>query len=317
MSKFEDGSYGSLTGIALIAKVLAGRARMRYTRAAVGNGAIPEGMTPKTMTGPAGYVMDGKIASVTNPIDGECQVTVQIQSDNVEKGFYATCIVLFAEDPDQGEVPYTYLSLENEPEWIRPKSSIVGKLATFDLIAAVGDVDAVSAVIDPDAIATYAAVRELIASATVIMDITIPKTGWKKSDKDEPAGYRVEIPIEGVTDKMKPFLDVYPPYMDEARARAVGTNVRTMNGHIRVFAYEPPEKEIVASLTLLCASTNIVRTSAADQTYVLPAATTTRLGGVKVGDGLLVTPDGRLSVDTASEAELNNLLTGDSHPDNK
>ena len=37
--------------------------------------------------------------------------------------------------------PYTYLVLENEPEWIRPASSIVGKLATIDLIAAVGDVD--------------------------------------------------------------------------------------------------------------------------------------------------------------------------------
>ncbi len=31
-------------------------------------------------------------------------------------------------------------------------------------------------------------------------------------------------------------------------------------------------------------------------TYVLPAATTTRLGGVKVGNGLNVAPDGTLSV---------------------
>ena len=54
MSKFEDGSYGSLTGIALIGKVLAGRCQMHYTKAAVGNGTIPEGLTPKTMTGPAG-----------------------------------------------------------------------------------------------------------------------------------------------------------------------------------------------------------------------------------------------------------------------
>ena len=141
MSKFEDGSYGSLTGIALIGKVLAGRCQMHYTKAAVGNGTIPEGLTPKTMTGPAGYVMDAQIAAVSNPVDGECQVTVRIKSESVESGFYLTNIVLFAEDPDEGEVPYTYLCLENEPEWIRPASSVVGKLATFDLIAAVGDVD--------------------------------------------------------------------------------------------------------------------------------------------------------------------------------
>lgn len=162
MSKFEDGSYGSSAGKTLIGKVLAGRCEMRYTRAAVGKGAIPEGMTPKTMIDVADYVMDAKISSVTNPQDGECQVTIQIKSDDVEKGFYATSIILFAEDPDLGEVPYTYLCLENEPEWIRPSSSIVGKLATFDLVAIVGDVDAVSAVIDPESIATVGQVEKMI-----------------------------------------------------------------------------------------------------------------------------------------------------------
>lgn len=32
MAKYEDGSYGSAAGIALIAKVLAGRCAMKYTR---------------------------------------------------------------------------------------------------------------------------------------------------------------------------------------------------------------------------------------------------------------------------------------------
>lgn len=163
MSTFVDGSYGSQTGIALIAKVLAGRCKMKYTRAAVGKGRIPEGKTPKTMTGPADFVLDAKIASVSSPVNGECQVTVQIKSDQVQEGFYATNIVLFAEDPDLGEVPYTYLLLENEPEWIRPSSSIIGKLATFDLIAAVGDIDAVSASLDPESIATTGEVKRLIA----------------------------------------------------------------------------------------------------------------------------------------------------------
>ena len=53
MSKYEDGSYGSLPGIALIAQVLAGRCQMKYTRVAVGKGYIPDEETPKTMTEPA------------------------------------------------------------------------------------------------------------------------------------------------------------------------------------------------------------------------------------------------------------------------
>ena len=99
--------------------------------------------------------MDAVISSVTNPVDGECQVSVQINSANVETGFYATGLLLYAEDPDEGEVPYTSLVLEGEPEWIRPASSIVGKFAFFDIIAAVGDIDKVSATIDPDALVTH------------------------------------------------------------------------------------------------------------------------------------------------------------------
>ena len=49
MAKYEDGSYGSAAGIALIAKVLAGRCAMKYTRVAVGKGNIPDDKTPKTM----------------------------------------------------------------------------------------------------------------------------------------------------------------------------------------------------------------------------------------------------------------------------
>ena len=163
MEKFEDGIYNCLPGKTLIGKVLAGRCEMHYIRVAVGKGKIPDGTSPKEIREPPDYVMDGKIASITNPVDGECQVTVQISSSDVEHGFYCTGIMLYAEDPDDGEVPYTYLRLEDGPEWIRPASSAVGKIATFDLIAAVGDVDAVDADIDPDAIVTKDMLEQVIS----------------------------------------------------------------------------------------------------------------------------------------------------------
>lgn len=169
MPRFDDGCYGSLKGIALIAKVLAGRCKMHYTRVAVGKGMIPEvdengeEVSPKTLTEPPDYVMDAKISSVTNPVNGECQVSVQINSAKVAEGFYLTSLLLYAKDPDEGEVPFTYLCLENEPEWIRPSSSIVGKLAHFDIIAAVGDVDNVTATIDPEALVTLEDAKRLLA----------------------------------------------------------------------------------------------------------------------------------------------------------
>lgn len=338
-TKFEDGSYQCLPGPALIAKVLAGRCKMNYTRAAVGQGLIPEGVSPKTLTEPPEYVMDAKIAAVTNPVDGECQVTVQIKSDDVATGFYAMGILLYAEDPDFGEVPYTYLKLEDGLEWIRPASSAVGKLATFDLIAAVGAVDAVSANIDPDAIATYAAVKQLISDATAVMEITIPKDGWtdgtghigegdeegEEPDMEDNYGLRVDIPLDGVTEAMQPFLSVHPAHLETAKGCELSTTARTMDGALRLYAKSAPTADMTATLTLLCVTSGAISGWASGGAgYSLPAATATRLGGVKVGDGLNVGPDGTLSVnpdkvitdeDLADEGEVAesvaNILNGD------
>lgn len=321
MSKFEDGSYGSLTGVALIGKVLAGRCGMKYTRAAVGNGVIPEDETPKTMSGPAGYVMDAKIAAVTNPIDGECQVTVQIKSDDVATGFYATCIVLFAEDPDAGEVPYTYLSLENEPEWIRPASSIVGKLATFDLIAAVGDIDAVSAIIDPEAIATVGRVEQMLSDhnadpnahggigSAVIKEIVIPTAGWVKSEDD----CYVDVLMDEARDDLYPAVSLHNDSLAVAKTAGFSPSVLALSGALRFWAAEIPASDLNATVALLYGSGGA---GGGGGIGVLPIATRLTLGGVKIGDGVNVSSDGTISTDdaaiindvTATETDTDEML---------
>ena len=302
MAIFEDGSYSSAPGIALIAKVLAGRCQMHYTRAAVGKGEIPEGESPKTMREHAEYVMDAKISAITNPVDGECQVTVQINSSDVEQGFYATGILLYAADPDEGEVPYTYLVLENGPEWIRPASSAVGKLATFDLIAAVGEVDRVTATIDPNSIVTRSVVEQLIAGATVKREITIPTTGWDVGAEESAEGAMyLDIPQDDVTAEMTPNISILPAHTATAKECGMSTAVRTLDGAVRLYTEKAPKAEIAAVLTLSQASSGPAGSGGSSGTvggdYVLPTATATRLGGVRIGDGVNVEANGRISVD--------------------
>ena len=298
MALFEDGSYSCTPGIELIAKVLAGRCQMNYTRAAVGKGQIAEGESPKTMTEPAEYVMDAGISAITNPVGGECQVTVQINSSDVEQGFYVTGILLYAEDPDLGEVPYTYLVLESEPEWIRPSSSAVGKLATFELIVAVGDVDNVTATIDPGSIMTRADVAQMIEGATVKRDITIPATGWDVGAEDSEEGdYYVDIAESDVTEEMVPVISIHPTSMATAKACGLSTAARTMAGGIRLYADKAPTAEIQATLVLLYASDGEAYSGITVTDYVLPTATATRLGGVKIGESVNVETDGTISVD--------------------
>lgn len=279
MAKFEDGCYGSLQGIALIAKVLAGRCQMHYTRVAAGKGTIPDDETPKTITEPPDYVMDAMISSVTNPVDGECQVSVQINSANVETGFYVTGLLLYAEDPDEGEIPFTYLSLENEPEWIRPASSIVGKLAHFDIIAAVGDVDTVTATIDPDTLVTLESVQQLISEhgrdtethqdirqavkamqdklgGNILkaekLNITIPAENWATDeDTDSPYSYRTDIVHTKIAEDMVPILTIAPSFLHTADDCGLCPTAQTLAGALRIYAKTVPNSEIETELTLL------------------------------------------------------------------
>ena len=50
--------------------------------------------------------------------------------------------------------------------------------------------------------------------------------------------------------------------------------------------------------------------ASSSQSYTLPAATAGTLGGVKVGDGLEVTGDGKISIKKATESELGGVKVG-------
>ena len=331
MGKFVDGCYGSLKGTSLIAKVLAGRCSMHYTRVAAGKGYIPEDETPKTVDVPPDYVMDAMISAVSNPVDGECQVSIQLNSSNVETGFYVTGLLLYAEDPDEGEVPFTYLCLENEPELIRPSSAIVGKLAHFDIIAAVGDVDKVTATIDPNAFATLEAVRNLLTEhgrdsnthadirQTILSlqntvengmlqvkeaSILIPSTGWNEDGKEDYPYYR-DVPEEQAAESLLPSLTILPDGMKEAVACGMAPYTQVLDGSVRIWAKKIPATPIPAHLTLTGVSSS---GGTGGGIQVMPPATAESIGAVKPGAGLTISPDGTLSVDAATEEEVAEIL---------
>ncbi len=114
----------------LIAKLMASGEGLQFTRVSVGDGSIPSGSSPDSMTD-LGHrqVMDGMIASIANSNNGEVSIVAQVSSVGVETGFNATELGLWATDPDEGEILYTYLSLQEHPEWIRPDGDAVNKLA--------------------------------------------------------------------------------------------------------------------------------------------------------------------------------------------
>lgn len=146
---FNDGSYLTEKGNALIGKLLASEGTLKFTKVTAGDGSIPSGKSPEGMTELGNYVTDGLIASVSSSATGEASVVVQISSIDLAQGFSCTELGLWAEDPDEGDILYAYLYLQQHPEWIRADADAVNKLATFTIITIVKNVALVTAVINP------------------------------------------------------------------------------------------------------------------------------------------------------------------------
>lgn len=170
---YNDGSYLTEKGNALIGKLLATEGTLKFTKVTAGDGSIPSGRSPESMTTLGNYVTDGLIASVESSGTGEASVVVQISSIGLAQGFSCTELGLWAEDPDEGDILYAYLCLQQHPEWIRADADAVNKLATFTIVTIVKNVALVTAIINPEAFATMddLAKYALIGHSHTISDV--------------------------------------------------------------------------------------------------------------------------------------------------
>lgn len=170
---YNDGSYLTEKGNALIGKLLATEGTLKFTKVTAGDGSIPSGRSPESMTTLGNYVTDGLIASVESSGTGEASVVVQISSIDLAQGFSCTELGLWAEDPDEGDILYAYLCLQQHPEWIRADADAVNKLATFTIVTIVKNVALVTAIINPEAFVTMddLAKYALIGHSHTISDV--------------------------------------------------------------------------------------------------------------------------------------------------
>ena len=90
-----------------------------------------------------------------------------------------------------------------------------------------------------------------------------------------------------------------------AKACELCPTVETASGVLRFWAMKVPDGELTGSVLLVGQGGG---GKSGDGSYTLPTATPFRLGGVKVGDGLTVDNEGKLSVDAANTEETTGAL---------
>ena len=132
------------------------------------------------------------------------------------------------------------------------------------------------------------------ADSVPLHEITIPSEGW---EKDSSGNYRLNMDIPGLTDGDTVNVLIDPHELGAKEEDLVETQSSTDT--LTLIARAVPTAALKAYYykvkgDILVAVGSVVLPG---KKYTLPAATTTALGGVKVGSGLKVAADGKLSAD--------------------
>lgn len=307
-------------GLAVQAACSALEKPLHLTRVAFGSGKISDDTNLADVHELLEYVSDGTIGERRHK-DNRFEFTIQFANvDHKEvKTFLLSEFIVYAKHPEtESETDFLYGTLGDYRQPVPAYNpAYPPSVFNFPLTIIFSDELKVN-VSAPTGLATWDDLINLTNRLAIIqVGVTIPPTGWEEGNEpDEPKGWHIDISQEIIREDMVPLLTILPTYMDTADDCDMYSVVRTLDGALRVFAQSVPEGEIRASLALLGTSGNGGGIGSGDVGYVLPPATANRLGGVKVGPGLNVGPDGTLSVDTASEEDVEKLLTG-VLPDNK
>lgn len=185
-SVYSDGSYLTLQGYALLAKCIALSQPLKFVKATAGDGSIPADTAPDAMTDLNHYVTDAVISAKKDLGGGEYQIDIQISTAATENGFNCSEIMLWAENPDDVEgtpIPYTYCSLQQHPEWIRPNAGSVGKFFEVSLVTIVSGAPVVEVVVSPNAQVTIEMLQNALSTmggGFVEMTYNIPAVSRKK-----------------------------------------------------------------------------------------------------------------------------------------
>ena len=144
------GTVLTKKGIRLIAKILGSETVLKITRAAVGTGAVPEGVETREMEDLNCFKKDGKISRV-GKVDGENQVNIAIQvnSIGVDENFVITEAGIFAEDPDEGEILYGYLDMTGDPQLVYHSQNAISKMVEITMAIIVATTDQIYVEINP------------------------------------------------------------------------------------------------------------------------------------------------------------------------
>lgn len=135
-------------GAALIAKSLADGFPVSFTRAALGTGVAPDSADLSTYTALITPYANAELAGRSYGAGGSMLITAQFLNTNVTASTYIAEIGVFAADPAEGEILFSYLTFGQYPDLILSAADASVR-RTYDIPYLFGSGDALSVTITP------------------------------------------------------------------------------------------------------------------------------------------------------------------------
>lgn len=176
-------------GLALMSKLTQG-VSLKITKAAAGAGFVTPGMLVKE-TDITDQKQELAIQPASYPETGKCAITVALKNEGMEKGYTATQVGLFAEDPDEGEILLIISqSTDADTGTIVPsETEMAGFSSEWTFYLHYGQADGVSVTVDPAGMVTRKEMEEYVAAngggkRASRLTIGTSTNGWTKKDCD-------------------------------------------------------------------------------------------------------------------------------------
>ena len=194
----EPGTVLTKKGIRLIAKMLASETVLKITRAAVGTGSVPEGISLKDMEDLNCFKTDGTISRVEKMEDeNQVNIAFQVSSVGMEESFVITEAGIFAEDPDEGEILYGYLDMADDPQLVYNCRNAVSKMVEITMAVIVATTDRIYVEINPGSLVSTWDFEKFKGEIDKRIDELIKGFYEKLQEKI--------LEIKRLFDKLKPF----------------------------------------------------------------------------------------------------------------
>lgn len=261
-------------------------------------------------------------------------MTNKQDTGNLQNGYYVKEIGIFAMDPDEGEILYSIaIGVENQWDFMPAYNDLLPSTITVDFLMEVSNADAVTIVAPAERLGLYDSKtgeeyllgiengllycedmtgenrifvvdkedleefrREMRAFAnSLIVDLIIPVDGWAEANDNNKYAYKLDIQLPQSRAEYVPSVALDEQSQVIAWLAQVSPP-ETLDGILRFRSKNIPTAAMNGRLVLFSGNGNIGTGSSDGSAYVLPIATRTRLGGVRIGSGIGTTEDGTISV---------------------